>query len=189
MDFNPSGSNLFDFHLMSDSANLQSDHNGYFVRVGGTDDEISLFRKSGSTNTKTIDGADDRVNLDPVSFWVKVLRFSNGDWKVYSRLESETAFMLEGSTNDPTYTTSTFTGLLCDYTSTRSSLFWFDDFGYNQAPKAVSVTAVDPNTLSVEFSEGLETSSATTNSNYSIDGGIGSPHLLPLPQTIPQPRS
>jgi hypothetical protein len=178
LDFNPSGSNLFDFHLMSDSSNLESNHNGYFVRVGGSDDEISLFRKSGSSDAKIIDGPDNRVNLDPVSNWVKVLRFGNGDWKVYSRLESDSTLVSEGAINDLTFTTSASTGLVCDYTSSRSTLFWFDDFGYNQAPKAIELIVVDSNTLSVEFNEQLENSSAINVSNYSVDGGIGNPNSV-----------
>lgn len=175
MDFNPSGSNLFDFHLMSDSSNLESDHNGYFLRIGGTDDEVSLFRKDGNTNTKIIDGVDDRVNLDPVSVFIKVLRLANGDWKVYSRIESENMYNLEGEVNDLTYTATAFCGVHCDYTSTRSTLFWFDDFGYNLPPKVLNLNVQDSVTLVVTFDEAINQIAAETESNYSVNGGIGNP--------------
>ena len=185
LGFNPSGSNLLDFHLMSDSANLESDHNGYFMRVGGTGDEVSLFRKTGAASTKIIDGIDDRVNLVPVSIWVKVLRFNNGDWKVYSKLENESAYTFEGEVNDLTFNTSDYSGLLCDYTSTRSTLFWFDDFGYNQPPKPTALAVVGAKTLSIEFDEALENTSATTITNYSVSGGIGAPGSANVTSTNP----
>lgn len=186
MGFNPSGSNLFDFHLMSDSADLELDHNGYFVRVGGSDDEVSLFLKSGASETKIMDGADDRVNLSPVDIWIKVLRFANGDWKVYSRLENESEYMLEGEVNELTHTNSSFSGVLCDYTSSRSTLFWFDDFGYNQAPELKELTVVDSNTLLLEFDEAVSTASASQVSNYNVNDGIGAPSTAIVSTTSPE---
>ena len=47
--FNPSGANYVDVYLTSDQANLQATNlNGYFIRLGGTNDEICLFKRSGS---------------------------------------------------------------------------------------------------------------------------------------------
>ncbi|HBQ58873.1 MAG TPA: hypothetical protein DD671_04420, partial [Balneolaceae bacterium] len=52
MDFNPSSSNYADVYLISDQEDLLDDHNGYFVRIGGTADEVSLFRQDGAAATK-----------------------------------------------------------------------------------------------------------------------------------------
>ncbi len=173
MDFNPSGSNLFQFHLISDSSNLESEHNGYFVQVGGTDDEVSLYRKDGATHTLIIDGIDERLDLDPVNVRVKVIRSSTGDWQLYSTLDTDTFDFHEGSTTDATYVGLGNCGLLCDYTSTRSTLFQFDDFGYNSPPMITELEVLDANTLVVIFNESLETSSAALASNYTVDSGIG----------------
>ena len=153
MGFNPSSSNQFDFHLLSDSSNLESDHNGYFVRIGGTDDEVSLFRKDGSSDVKIIDGADDRVNTNEVAIWVTVIRNSNGTWKVASRFDEEPADTIEGVITDLTYSFNGFTGVHCDYTSTRSDLFWFDDFGYNKPPSVLEITVLDSQTIEMQVLE------------------------------------
>ncbi|MEY3237606.1 MAG: hypothetical protein RI883_1707, partial [Bacteroidota bacterium] len=44
--FNTSSANFVDVYLTSDQSNLLSPTlNGYFVRIGGTTDEISLYKK------------------------------------------------------------------------------------------------------------------------------------------------
>ncbi|HEX5170780.1 MAG TPA: hypothetical protein VFW11_16515, partial [Cyclobacteriaceae bacterium] len=47
MDFNPSGSNYTRIYLTSDQADLSGSLNGYYVLIGGTSDEVSLFRQTG----------------------------------------------------------------------------------------------------------------------------------------------
>jgi hypothetical protein len=183
MDFNPSGSNLFQFHLISDSSNLESEHNGYFVQVGGSDDEVSLYRMDGASNTLIIDGIDDRLDLDPVSVRVKVIRTSSGDWQLYSTLDTDTIDFQEGTATDATYGGLGHCGLLCDYTSTRSTLFQFDDFGYNSAPIISEIAVLDANTLAVTFNESLESGSGGTASNYSVDGSIGTASNATLTST------
>lgn len=54
MDFNTSGSNYAKIHLSSDSL-----ANGYYVKVGGVDDEVSLYKLTSGQSTKIIDGTDN----------------------------------------------------------------------------------------------------------------------------------
>src|SRR5690606_14115719 len=64
LNFNTSSANYVDIYLTASDANLSaSTTSGYFVRIGGTDDEISLFKKSATgVLTKIIDGTDDVTN-------------------------------------------------------------------------------------------------------------------------------
>ena len=62
MDFNPSSSNLSRVYLVSNNSNLASSLNGYYISLGGTDDEVSLFRQDGTTSTKIIDGVNKSDN-------------------------------------------------------------------------------------------------------------------------------
>src|SRR5688572_12346646 len=66
MDFATSGTNYTDVYLVSDNPVLTGPLNGYFVRVGNSTDEVSLYRQSGTTKTEIIDGLDSRVVIDPV---------------------------------------------------------------------------------------------------------------------------
>ncbi|MBC7607002.1 MAG: hypothetical protein H7199_08600, partial [Burkholderiales bacterium] len=52
LKFATSGSNYVDVYLISNTANLKSTSiNGYFVRMGDTPDEISLYKRSGAAST------------------------------------------------------------------------------------------------------------------------------------------
>src|SRR5690606_32885285 len=71
MDFNPSSSNYARIYLVSDEQDLSSALNGYFVMVGGTQDEISLYKQKGNSFFKLIDGEDKR--LDQASIQAKII--------------------------------------------------------------------------------------------------------------------
>ena len=55
MDFATSGTSLSRVYLTSNNSNLKNALNGYFVMIGNSDDEISLYRQTGLTKTKIID--------------------------------------------------------------------------------------------------------------------------------------
>ena len=57
LNLNTSSANYSDIYLTADQSNLLSPSlSGYFVRIGGTTDEISLYRKVAGVSTKIIDG-------------------------------------------------------------------------------------------------------------------------------------
>ena len=65
LQFATSSTNYVDIYLTSDIDNLQSANvNGYFIRLGGTLDEICLYKRSGliSTAVKLIDGMDGSIS-------------------------------------------------------------------------------------------------------------------------------
>ena len=66
LDFNPSSSNLADVYIVSSQSDLGSPLNGYFVSIGDSQDEISLYRQNGTIKTKLIDGIDGLLNMTSV---------------------------------------------------------------------------------------------------------------------------
>ena len=71
--FNTSSANFVDVYLCSDQANLFSAGvNGYFVRIGGTTDEVSLYKVVNGVKTKLIDGTDGTTNHSTNELKVKV---------------------------------------------------------------------------------------------------------------------
>ncbi len=127
-DFDPSASNYSDVYLASDNAVLTASLNGYFVRIGNTSDEVSLYRQSGTTKTEIIDGLDGRVTAPSVLIKIKVTRDEAGNWQLFSDPVLTGTFLSEGTATDDTHLSSTYFGVLCVYTSTRSDDFYFDDF-------------------------------------------------------------
>ncbi|NNC83922.1 MAG: hypothetical protein HKN79_10120, partial [Flavobacteriales bacterium] len=181
MDFNPSSSNRSYIYLTSDQPDLEGELNGYFVMIGNTADEISLYRQDGSSTIKIIDGTDDLVDVDPVEVAVRVTRDDQGNWELSADVGLTGSFTSQGNVLDDTYTSSSYFGVRCDYTSTRSELFWFDDIVVtgdgvidDVLPELNDVVALDENTLELQFSEALDPSSAENVNNYTL-----------LPSTLP----
>lgn len=178
LNFNPSSSNFARVYLSSSQSDLSAAFNGYFVLIGDTPDEVSLYRQTGTTRTKIIDGLDGRVNADPVIIRIKVIRDDNGNWELFSDAGITGTFISEGTVNDVVHPTSAYFGVYCSYTSTRSSHFYFDDFivtGDPYAPpppsnfKDVIITELfpDPNPViglpEAEFVELFNRSSSPVN--------------------------
>ncbi len=125
LDFTPSSANYAKVFLTSTQPSLQD---GYFVKIGGSTREVSLCLLAGSTEQKLIDGLDDRVNQPAVNISVRVTRDNAGNWALYSDPGATGVFVQEGTATDLTQLTSSWFGVQCVYTSTRSDKFWFDDF-------------------------------------------------------------
>lgn len=128
LKFNPSSSNFVQVYVTSDQQDLAGSLNGYFVKIGDTPDEVSLYRQTGTTRTKIIDGLDGRVNADSVLIRVRVTRDGTGTWGLYSDVGITGTYAPEGTATDISHPASVYFGVYCSYTSTRSSHFYFDDF-------------------------------------------------------------
>ena len=126
-NFNPSSSNYAKIYLVANEAKLDGILNGYFVKIGGSSDEVSLFRQDGSGAVKIIDGTDGRLSLATVNIEVLVSRSAEGQWQLSSKLDVETTWFSEGEVFDLSYIQSSFFGVNCFYTATRSTKFFFDN--------------------------------------------------------------
>lgn len=181
MAFNTSSSNFCKVYLASDQANLNTSLNGYYVAIGGTTvDDVSLTRQTGTSSTTIIDGLDNRINSSTVVVRVKVFRSFSGQWELFVDNTGGTNYVSEGTVTDLTYTSTSYLGVLCDYTSTRSDKFFFDDFNVSGAadilpPNFQSVTVTGANTLDVKFDEPLALTQANLVTNYAANNGLGSP--------------
>lgn len=181
LDFNPSGSNRARIYLVSDQSNLAGSLNGYFVQVGNAEDEVSLYRQTGTATTKIIDGADDLVDTDPVVLSLRVERSSAGLWQLWADTNNS-GWQSMGSVVDTVIQTSSYFGLWCDYTSTRSDKFFFDNIAVTGAayqdtisPTLTDVQATSATKVLVNYSEAMDSASIVNPANYSINSGIGQP--------------
>ena len=175
MDFTPSSTNYAKVYLTSDRASLTAPLNGYFVKIGNTGRDVSLYRQNGSAETRIIDGTDDRVNGASVKIKIRITRDASGLWQLFSDVGPSDNYTSEGSFADVVNTSSSYFGVTCVYTSTRSDKFWFDDFIVTgesvpdtTPPMMKSIAAIDPQRIRVIFSEALDINSAQKIENYSI---------------------
>lgn len=77
LQFNTSSLNYVDAFLLSDSANLTKSRQGLFVRLGGSTDEVSLFKIVNGVEFKIIDGADAVLNTSNNSLKIRVIATSD----------------------------------------------------------------------------------------------------------------
>ncbi|MEP5105087.1 MAG: lamin tail domain-containing protein [Ekhidna sp.] len=172
-----SSSNQMFIFLVSDIADLEGSVNGYYVRVGGTDDDISLF--STNSGTPLIDGTDDVTQVSNTVISVRVTRDNSGNWELLIDNTGGSTYTSQGTATDITYTTSEYFGVMCDYTSTRATNFFFDDFnvtgtGPNDTtpPTIQSVVVISETEVDVQFDENVDVTTAENAVNYTIDGSV-----------------
>ncbi|MCU0376400.1 MAG: lamin tail domain-containing protein [Chitinophagaceae bacterium] len=187
LTFNPSGANYVDVYLTASAPNLTlTNTSGYFVRLGDTPDEISLYRKDANgSSTKIIDGLNGLLNRSSNELRIRVTRNAANLWTL-SRDDGATgAFFTEGTVTDATYTTSAAFGIwVRQSTSSFFQRHFFDDvevkpFVPDVTPPALaSVNAVSNRVVEVLFSESVQTTAATTTANYVVSNGVGSPSAV-----------
>jgi len=183
--FNPSSANYIDVYLTASASDITlNTTNGYFVRIGNTDDEISLYRKdAGGAVVKIIDGVNGILNTSNNVMKIKVFRNAANLWSLSRDLTGTgTNYINEGVFTDATYLTSSFFGI--KITQSTASFFqrhFFDDFEVKPyvpdvtAPAIVSVTAISSSAVDVLFNEPVELNSSQSLVNYVVNNGIGMP--------------
>lgn len=193
LGFNTSSLNYVDVYLTaSDSILTRSKTTGYFVRIGNTDDEISLYRKDATgTVKKMIDGVNGITNTSSNKLKIKVIRSANHEFQLYREVANSGSFTSEGIAIDSTYVTSAYFGILIrQSTSSFFQKHYFDDivvkaFTPDVTPPVLqSVIATSVSTLDLLFSEMLDISSAQSSHNYEVTD-IGKPTSVEMDDTNP----
>ncbi|MEJ7587053.1 MAG: lamin tail domain-containing protein [Ferruginibacter sp.] len=184
LGFNTSSANYADIFLTASSSDLTaSSTSGYFVRIGNTDDEISLYRKTTAGITKIIDGVNGITASVNNTLKIKVTRDAANQWTLFRDITGTgNAFLSEGSVTDATIGNSAFFGLLVKQsTASFFQRHFFDDIivkPYSAditAPVIEKATAISPNTVDVLFSEHIEITSGSVAANYSAGSMLGVP--------------
>ncbi len=184
LEFNPSSQNYMDIYLVSDQENLTESLNGYFVRIGNTQDEVSLYKQSRDklTSKKIIDGVNDRVDMNFVELNIKVTRSIDNEWELFVDTALSDEYISEGTVLDGEHKFSEYFGIKCTFSKTRSNKFFFDNLFIagesnrdTEPPEVDSLLVISDSTLQINFSEALDLSSAIDVNNYFVDEGIGIP--------------
>jgi len=125
LQFNPSSANYADLYLIANRDSLDQALEGVFVRIGHTNDEISLFKQEGNTRTRVIDGPDGLLNRNDNSIYVVVVRDSSGTWTLQVDTGQQQLSTLGTWFDSSRYQTG-YAGLVFNYTATRSDKFFID---------------------------------------------------------------
>lgn len=179
--FSPSSSNYARVYLASDQSNLEGSLNGYYLQFGEalSNDAIELFKQSGTTSTSVCRGTNAQI-ATAFTVGVKVTRDLTGLWSLFVDASGGINYVLENAATDVTFNSSPFFGVVCTYTTSNATNFYFDDFVIPfmpdvTAPAIASLTVVDSVDLDVRFSEGIELNTSEDELNYVVNNSIGNP--------------
>jgi hypothetical protein len=194
--FNPSSANYTDVYLTASAENLKSvSTTGYFVRIGNTEDEISLYRKNpDGTISKLVDGENGILNRSNNVLKIKVIRNESNQWTVYRDITGMgNNYITEGTTIDSTYNTSAYFGLLIKQSSAAFfQKHYFGDIAIKNVvpdttpPQVDSAFVISSNEVGLLFDEIPENTSSKLFSNYSVNNGLGMPSSVTLDSINPR---
>lgn len=131
LGFNPSSTNFVRVYLMSDSENLRGELNGYFVQLGQTGgrNNIQFFRQEGTSTTLVFSGISVFNSSSGLSVQLRIKRFPNSEWHVYSNVSSRLPITSEGDPFvDSTFRETVAFGFFCRYsTASRHNMYTFGE--------------------------------------------------------------
>lgn len=181
LNFSPSSSNNGRVYLVSDQQNLKNPLNGYYLQFGEalSNDQVELFCQTGSTSTSVCRGTT--LISSSFAIRVKVIRNVSAIWQLYIDPTGGNSFQLEATGTDATFNSTSYFGMVCKYTSSNATKFYFDDIYVGAMiadtipPSLTGASVVSSTQLDLQFSEQVDSSSAQNVNNYSVDHSIGSP--------------
>ena len=172
MTYNPSAYNYACIYLASDKNDITSGCNGYYVQVGGTNDEVSLYVQQGAKKTKIIDGTNKRTDSNPVDLHIKVTRDATGKFVLYSKKASESEFITEGAVQNNEVKSCTYFGLMVVNTAATGNDYYFDDVVVTgekvidkEPPVWTTFVLKPPDSLILGFSEPMD----FTRASFRVD--------------------
>ena len=178
LDFNPSGNNYCDIYIMSPSPNLTD---GYFVRLGSANDNISLFN-SNNPKTAIISGFNKVLNHNSSTTRIKVTRDKNNELTLYADTLGNYDYAVIGTVIDSTFETSNSFGIKCVFIKANNKKFHFDDIKVsgiavvdNDPPQITGINPLSNYELELCFDEAI---SCYNESSFSVNNGIGNPESI-----------
>jgi len=183
--FSPSDNNNARIYLVSDQQDLKSNLNGYYLKLGesGSDDAIELIKQSGNIHTSLCRGTPGLL-ATAFTLRIRVIRDNSGNWSIFADPSGGNAYQPEATATDDTYTSASWLGIYCKYTSSNSTKFYFDDFYAGTViidktpPGLLSASLLTSNALDLRFSESIDLITGQDVANYTLDHGIGHPAIV-----------
>ena len=169
-------------YLASDQVDVSGSLNGYFIQFGegGSDDAIELFQQNGLANISVCRGTEGLIS-GSFEMRVRVRRDPSGNWEIGIDQNGGTDFLVEATGTENTVTSTTNFGLLCTYTASNSTGFYYDDLYLGPyildvtPPEISALSIISATELDVQFNEPISQATAETVTNYAVNNSIGNP--------------
>lgn len=175
LQFNTSSLNYVDACLFSDSANLTKCRRGLFVRLGGSTDEVSLFKIVNGVESKLIDGVDAVLNTSNNSLKIRVTAYRD-TISLFRFNSAAQQWFCEGHAPFDLLASNCQSGMrIRQSTSAFFGKHFFDNWYAGSIPTDTLPPVIDSlyydaltQSLHVFWNEALDSMSAADTSNVSI---------------------
>lgn len=186
LKFNTSSKNYAEIYLTSNQENprcglphCDATH-GYFVRIGSTQDDISLYRRDSTKESLLIKSRSGITNHSNTILKIKVTCDEHYQWSLYTdETGSGSQYFPEGKCMDSTYVNSRYFSIVVVQSGkTAAEKHFFDDIKIapfipdNTPPSIVEIYSVDDHHVHLLFSKALDQKTAENVLNYEADNGL-----------------
>ncbi len=169
MEFNPTSSNYAKIYLCSSTSTPSEETDGLFIRVGYSKKNICLLSQSGKKATTLISGTEKRLDSPSVGLFLRMELDGYGNFNLYSRLENEEEYRLEGNCILTNLPASRFFGIVCIFSATRKNHFTVDGIRIETLHKDEEPDPGPTGTSPIEIVQDISTGSYRIN--YQFDTG------------------
>lgn len=174
--FAPSSSNFGRVYLTSNSADLSTNPDGFYLQFGeaGTTDAVRLFKIVSGVSTQICASPDGQIAAS-FTTRVKVVRDNAGLWKLYVDPSGGTNYGSAYTGTDATALIGTHFGVFQTYTVSNATKFYYDDVYVGdeivdtQAPGLVSTSVITSSQIDLLFTEPVGGSALLQTNNYLIN--------------------
>ena len=171
--FSPSANNFARYYLTSNAVDLTTNPDGYYLQFGesGTMDAIRLIKSENKITKEICVGTSAAISSNFI-ISVKVIRESNGTWKLYVDYVGGENYKLDATGTETSNLIGTYSGVYCKYTKTYATRFYFDNFYIG--PKIVdkvppvlqSISTINKKEILLQFNETIDTTGVSSVANY-----------------------
>lgn len=177
--FSPSSSNFGRVYLTSNSADLSTNPDGFYLQFGeaGATDAVRLFKIVSGVSTQICAAPDGQIATS-FAMRVKVVRDNTGLWKLSVDASGGTNYGSAYTGTDATVLLGTHFGLLQTYTASNATKFYYDDIYIGneiidtQAPSLISSAVITGSQLDLLFSEPVGGTTLLQTNNYVINPSV-----------------
>lgn len=178
MDFAPSTSNFAAIELLQGGGIEDELTTGISLRIGGTSGSVDSLRATfygdDGSEIGEISGPAGALGASPAIVRFRLIRRNAGDWTLEADYTGGTNFSLQGQLSGAAIAPDFFR-LTCNYTSTRSDKFSFDDLEVISmaeadmvAPELSNATVIDERNIELLFNEPVDAAIMRAVSNYNL---------------------
>ena len=177
--FNPSSANYLDWFLMADSIPGVA-RNGYYVRIGNTRDEISLYKLQNGLAREIISGQDGRLNRSENAWMIRVRCRDRRYWQLEVMEAGAPMWEREGFCEDLAEKLSSYQGFRVRQSTTSFHKQHFIDDVYagparfdTVPPLLQEAVFLNDGSLRLRFSEPLSALTDPGSEHFWLEGAGG----------------